>query len=111
MSITTVEAPGLVAGTWDIDVSHSEVGFTVRHVMVSKVKGTFKTFDGTITIDDDPLQSERRSGDRRFVGRHPRRGSGQPPPVVRLLRHREAPADHVQVDGSQPARARLHRHR
>ena len=57
MSTSTVAIPGLVAGTWTIDPAHSEVGFTVRHLMVSKVRGTFKTFDGTITIADDPLES------------------------------------------------------
>ena len=45
------------AGTWTIDPSHSEVGFAVRHLMVSKVKGTFETFEGTITIAEDPLAS------------------------------------------------------
>lgn len=57
MSITAVELPGLVAGTWAIDPTHSEVGFSVRHLMVSKVKGTFKTFEGTLTIADDLLDS------------------------------------------------------
>jgi polyisoprenoid-binding protein YceI len=57
MSTPTVEVPGLVAGTWNIDPVHSEVGFSVRHLMVSKVKGSFKTFDGTITIADNPLDS------------------------------------------------------
>lgn len=38
----------LVAGTWSIDPSHSEVGFTVRHLM-SKVRGQFEKFEGTIT--------------------------------------------------------------
>ena len=58
MSTPTVEVPGLVAGTWNIDPVHSEVGFSVRHLMVSKVKGAFKTFDGTITIADNPLDSK-----------------------------------------------------
>jgi polyisoprenoid-binding protein YceI len=48
----------LVAGTWAIDPIHSEVGFSVRHMMVSKVRGGFKTFEGTITIGDDPLDSK-----------------------------------------------------
>ena len=38
----------IVAGTWSIDPSHSEVGFTVRHLM-SKVRGQFTTFEGTLT--------------------------------------------------------------
>ena len=43
-----IETTGLVTGTWSIDPSHSEVGFSVRHLM-SKVKGTFADFSGTIT--------------------------------------------------------------
>ena len=38
----------LVAGTWTIDPSHSEVGFTVRHLM-TKVRGQFEKFQGTLT--------------------------------------------------------------
>ena len=59
MSTSAVEIPGLVAGTWNIDPVHSEVGFSVRHLMVSKVKGSFKTFDGTIT---DRRESARLQG-------------------------------------------------
>jgi polyisoprenoid-binding protein YceI len=57
MSTSIVDIPGLVAGTWTIDPIHSEVGFSVRHLMVSKVKGSFKTFAGSITIAEDPLDS------------------------------------------------------
>jgi polyisoprenoid-binding protein YceI len=52
-----MSTPEIPAGTWTIDPSHSEVGFSVRHLMVSKVKGNFETFSGTITIAPDPLQS------------------------------------------------------
>mgnify|MGYP001259037004 CR=1 FL=1 len=52
-----MSTPQIPAGTWTIDPSHSEVGFSVRHLMVSKVKGNFETFEGTITIAEDPLQS------------------------------------------------------
>jgi polyisoprenoid-binding protein YceI len=47
---------GLVAGTWNIDPAHSEVGFTVRHLM-SKVRGSFADFSGTITTTEDPAKS------------------------------------------------------
>lgn len=57
MSETAVEIPGYVAGTWTIDPVHSEVSFVVRHMMVSKVRGRFDTFSGTITTAEDPLQS------------------------------------------------------
>jgi polyisoprenoid-binding protein YceI len=45
--------PGYVAGTWAIDPVHSEVSFTVRHMMVSKVRGRFDTFEGTFVTADD----------------------------------------------------------
>ena len=38
-STTAVQIPGYVVGTWDIDAAHSTVGFSVRHMMVSKVRG------------------------------------------------------------------------
>ena len=40
---TTAEQtiPGYVVGTWTIDPTHSEIGFSVRHMMVSKVRGKF----------------------------------------------------------------------
>ena len=57
MSTTAVEIPGYVAGTWAIDPVHSEVSFVVRHMMVSKVRGRFDTFEGTIVTGEDPLAS------------------------------------------------------
>ena len=57
MTETAVEIPGYVAGTWAIDPVHSEVAFVVRHMMVSKVRGRFDKFEGTITTAPDPLQS------------------------------------------------------
>jgi polyisoprenoid-binding protein YceI len=45
------------AGTWTIDPSHSTVQFGVRHMMVSKVRGRFGNFEGTINIGEDPLLS------------------------------------------------------
>ncbi|MDQ6783591.1 MAG: YceI family protein [Actinomycetota bacterium] len=49
----TLTIPELTAGTWTIDSAHTEVGFSVRHLMVSKIRGTFKTFEGTITVPAD----------------------------------------------------------
>src|SRR6201999_4264972 len=53
----SVEIPGYVAGTWAIDPVHSEVSFTVRHMMVSKVRGRFDKFEGPIVTAEDPLAS------------------------------------------------------
>ncbi|HEV3288816.1 MAG TPA: YceI family protein [Streptosporangiaceae bacterium] len=54
---TATSIPGYTAGTWTIDPVHSEVGFTVRHMMVSKVRGKFTTFSGEIVTGADPLDS------------------------------------------------------
>jgi len=45
---TSTQIPGYVVGTWDIDPVHSDVSFTVRHMMVSKVRGRLGTFSGEI---------------------------------------------------------------
>jgi polyisoprenoid-binding protein YceI len=37
---------------WNIDTSHSEILFTVRHMMISNVRGQFNKFSGTINIDE-----------------------------------------------------------
>ena len=54
----TIDGTELPAtGTYVLDASHSEVGFSVRHVMVSKTKGRFADVEGTIVIAEDPLGS------------------------------------------------------
>jgi polyisoprenoid-binding protein YceI len=50
-STDTTTSTDWIAGTWTIDPSHSEVGFTVRH-LVSKVRGQFETFEGTLTTGE-----------------------------------------------------------
>jgi polyisoprenoid-binding protein YceI len=45
---TDTRIPGYVVGTWDIDPVHSDVSFTVRHMMVSKVRGRLGAFTGEI---------------------------------------------------------------
>src|SRR3954447_9737387 len=44
--------PNYLAGTWNIDPVHSEVSFTVRHMMVSKVRGRFAAFSGEIVTGE-----------------------------------------------------------
>lgn len=50
-------AQELKPGTWNIDATHSIVGFSVRHMMVSKVRGRFEKFDATLTVPEDPTQA------------------------------------------------------
>lgn len=44
-------------GTFEIDASHSTVEFVARHLMVTKVRGRFASYSGSITVAEDPLQS------------------------------------------------------
>lgn len=55
--MTAAVATDLTAGTWAIDPVHSSVNFSVRHLMVSKVRGSFETFSGAITIAEDGTPS------------------------------------------------------
>src|SRR5690242_4850347 len=57
---STFDATGttqLAAGTWAIDPVHSSIGFSVRHLMVSKVRGNFENFSGAIVVADDGTAS------------------------------------------------------
>jgi polyisoprenoid-binding protein YceI len=46
----------VTTGTWTIDPTHTEIGFTVRHLM-SKVRGKFETFEGTVVAAEDLASS------------------------------------------------------
>jgi polyisoprenoid-binding protein YceI len=45
------------AGTYELDQAHKVVGFSARHMMVSKVRGVFEEATATITVAEDPLAS------------------------------------------------------
>ncbi len=51
------DTPALPAGTWSLDPTHTHIGFTVRHMMVAKVRGSFGDFSAEITVGDNPLES------------------------------------------------------
>jgi polyisoprenoid-binding protein YceI len=54
---TALDIPGYKTGTWVLDPSHSEVTFSVRHMMISKVRGTFGMKSATIVAPDNPLEA------------------------------------------------------
>jgi len=58
MTSTATEL-GLAPGTWRIDPAHSEVMFMIRHLM-SKVRGSFTEFSGSLTIAEDLEASDVR---------------------------------------------------
>jgi polyisoprenoid-binding protein YceI len=47
------QIPGFIAGTWNLDPNHSDVGFVVGHLVMSKVHGRFDAFTGTVVTDED----------------------------------------------------------
>ena len=55
--MTAAVATDLTAGTWAIDPVHSSINFSVRHLMVSKVRGSFKTFSGAVVVAEDGTPS------------------------------------------------------
>ncbi|MFI6324603.1 YceI family protein [Nonomuraea sp. NPDC050556] len=58
MSTRTWEGLSIpAAGTYNLDVAHTNIGFVVKHMMVSKVRGKFDSFAGSVTIAENPLES------------------------------------------------------
>jgi polyisoprenoid-binding protein YceI len=49
------------ASTWNIDPDHSNVGFKVRHLMVSNVKGSFEKHSGTVDLNDKDITKSKVS--------------------------------------------------
>lgn len=50
--VSIFASSALLAGTYNVDVSHSGVSFKVKHLMVSNVKGKFSDFKGAFELDD-----------------------------------------------------------
>ena len=49
----TTDITLIPTGTWVVDPAHSRVGFAVRHLGISTVRGEFKDFEGTLEIGED----------------------------------------------------------
>ena len=57
-----VFAFGANAHAWEIDMAHSEMGFTVKHMVVAKVNGKFRDFSGTVSFDENNVSDTKISG-------------------------------------------------
>jgi polyisoprenoid-binding protein YceI len=58
MTTTTNTALENLTGTYTLDVAHSRLGFVARHAMVTKVRGSFANFTGTLELDgENPANS------------------------------------------------------
>ncbi|QMT17923.1 YceI family protein [Planococcus maritimus] len=42
---------------WTVDQAHSEIGFSVKHMMISKVKGTFGSYEAQVEADENNLEN------------------------------------------------------
>lgn len=59
-TIVALSLPAMAfATTWNIDPEHSNIGFKVRHLMVSNVKGQFDKHNGVVTIDDKDITKSK----------------------------------------------------
>ena len=55
-------APASAADTWVVDASHTNVDFSVRHMMITNVKGSFTTFEGTLEYDPKQVTKTKIQG-------------------------------------------------
>ena len=49
----------MAAQTWQIDKAHSDIQFTVRHMVITKIRGRFLRWDGTLTLDEQDWSKSR----------------------------------------------------
>src|SRR3954453_6332608 len=55
---TTTTETGPLTGTYDVDPTHSRLGFAAKHAMVATVRGGFKVYSGEVFLDEgDPANS------------------------------------------------------
>src|SRR5262245_9792457 len=55
--MTSPAIPNYIVGQWTLDAAHPETGFSARHTMVSKLRGKFEKFTGSVTTAENPLDS------------------------------------------------------
>lgn len=110
-TLTPTVATSATGHTWKIDPSHTQVGFAVKHLMISTVKGRFRTLTGSVQLDptgtsvdvdvsidaaslttgDEKRDAHLRSGDFLHAEEHP---------VIRFTAHR--------IEGNVESKFSLH---
>lgn len=55
--MTIATHPSFATGTWKLDLAHSELSFSIRHLAISKVRGTFAEFDVTVVTAESLAES------------------------------------------------------
>lgn len=108
--MTAAVATDLTAGTWAIDPVHSSINFWVRHLVVSKVRGSFGTFSGAIVVAEDgtPSVTAEIAVDSLYTGNEQRDAhvksadyfdAAQYPTATFVSTGVRAEGDHYVVDG------------
>jgi polyisoprenoid-binding protein YceI len=54
----TTTLPRIETGTWSLETQHTKIGFMAKHLMVTKVRGYFDDYEGTVEIADDLTDSK-----------------------------------------------------
>ncbi len=63
IGIATILASGMLfAGNYKIDTDHTSLGFKVKHMMISNVKGTFDAFSGNLVYDEKSKELKSLTG-------------------------------------------------
>ena len=60
VALAIMALPSLaMASSWKIDSAHSDVGFKVRHLMVSNVKGSFNKYTGIVDLNETDITKSK----------------------------------------------------
>ena len=55
---STTTSVSIPTGTWTIDPTHTRIGFVARHMMVTKVRGSFSEFSAEVEVAENPFESK-----------------------------------------------------
>lgn len=102
---------GQLVGTWAVDPAHSALAFSAKHMMISKVRGTFGEFEGEFTIAEDPAESRARATIKSATittGNDQRDGHLRSPDFLESDRHPDITFASTKVELLEGDRAKLH---
>lgn len=58
MTTETTTRPDVESGVWTLDENHTKIGFVAKHLMVTKVRGHFESYEETVEVADDLAESK-----------------------------------------------------
>ena len=101
LSLAWAVAPA-AAQTWNIDGTHSQTSFAVKHLMVATVRGEFGKTSGTVEYDGKNLSSVKVNATIDVTTiEHARAEARRAPQEPGLLRHRQVPDRHLRLEAGR----------